>query len=497
MKRIRKSIPKVLLLLMIIIASFPALKAEAAKIRISKTKAVLAEGERMDLRMKGTTAKVTWSVKNGSLYLLSRPQNYKGKAAAYQDKSGTIIKAFDTCKRGRKKKWTGKARVAVIPTSKTCTVTARVKGRTYKCVITIDTPELNSTKRLKLAVGDTYNISVKGTNRKVKWKSSNKKVAVISSKGVITAKKKGTTKITATVGKKTYTCSLQVMTKQNQNKSYSYVVQDGRAVITGYEGYGGNISIPAKIENAPVTLIHKRAFYRKKITNAVLPTTLREIGEKAFMINEYLENINIPDNVTEIGEYAFSNCYSLKTINIPKGINEIKNGTFHRCNSLKNIQIPSNITSIGNSAFVDCYSLKKVNIPASVKNLGYGIFSGCTGLTDIVLPRSINEIPNSTFYSCYGLKKINLPDTITKIGSQAFAGCRNLISINIPQNVTSIGSFAFDRCTSLTSITIPRSVTHIGRHAFIRCKNLTIQGYKGSYAESYARENYLKFQEIK
>lgn len=46
---------------------------------------------------------------------------------------------------------------------------------------------------------------------KATWKSSNQKVATVSSKGKVTAKKKGTTTITAKVGKTTYKCKVTVL----------------------------------------------------------------------------------------------------------------------------------------------------------------------------------------------------------------------------------------------------------------------------------------------
>jgi len=48
------------------------------------------------------------------------------------------------------------------------------------------------------------------TKSKTTWSSSNKKIATVSSKGVVTAKKPGNTTITATVGKKKYKCKVQV-----------------------------------------------------------------------------------------------------------------------------------------------------------------------------------------------------------------------------------------------------------------------------------------------
>ena len=46
--------------------------------------------------------------------------------------------------------------------------------------------------------------------KKIKWSSSNKKIATVSSKGKVTAKKKGTATITAKVSGKSYKCKVTV-----------------------------------------------------------------------------------------------------------------------------------------------------------------------------------------------------------------------------------------------------------------------------------------------
>lgn len=65
-------------------------------------------------------------------------------------------------------------------------------------------------KKIVLNVGQSTTLKLKGTSKKIKWTSSNKKVAKVSSKGKVTAKKAGTAKITAKVGKKRYNCSVIV-----------------------------------------------------------------------------------------------------------------------------------------------------------------------------------------------------------------------------------------------------------------------------------------------
>ena len=70
---------------------------------------------------------------------------------------------------------------------------------------------LNKTKAT-LYVGKTVNLNVKNVKNdlEVNWTSSNKKVATVNKYGKVTTKKKGTTKITATIGDEILTCKITV-----------------------------------------------------------------------------------------------------------------------------------------------------------------------------------------------------------------------------------------------------------------------------------------------
>jgi len=58
--------------------------------------------------------------------------------------------------------------------------------------------------------GKTLQLKVTGTTKSVRWSSSNKKVAKVSQKGLVTALKVGSATITATVGGKKLTCKVTV-----------------------------------------------------------------------------------------------------------------------------------------------------------------------------------------------------------------------------------------------------------------------------------------------
>ena len=65
-------------------------------------------------------------------------------------------------------------------------------------------------KSLSLNVGKTYTLKASGTKGKIKWSSDKKSIATVSSKGVVTGKKKGSAVITAKYGKKKLTCKVTV-----------------------------------------------------------------------------------------------------------------------------------------------------------------------------------------------------------------------------------------------------------------------------------------------
>ena len=102
-------------------------------------------------------------------------------------------------------------------------VTAKAKGTAvitascgeYKvtCKITVKNPSLKLTKSsATVKVGKTTKISAKATPAgKITYKSSNTKIATVSSKGVVKGKKKGTAKITVTCNgvKKVFTVKVK------------------------------------------------------------------------------------------------------------------------------------------------------------------------------------------------------------------------------------------------------------------------------------------------
>ena len=193
---------------------------------------------------------------------------------------------------------------------------------------------------------------------------------------------------------------------------------DQTVTITGYQGWGGAVEIPADIDGK---------------------------------------------SVTSIGNGAFRNCPRLKRITIPDGVTSIGNGAFENCFELTSINIPDGVTSIGTNAFNGCSGLTDITVDN--RNSSYCSESGVL----------FNK--NKTKFICYPAGKTDssykIPDEVTSIGYAAFEECTGLTSIYIPDGVTSIGDYAFERCTGLESITIPDSVNSIGYEAFDRCTKLT------------------------
>ena len=74
-------------------------------------------------------------------------------------------------------------------------------------------------KTAKIAVGKSVTLKVRGTKKKVKWKTSKKSVATVNAKGKVTGKKAGKAVVTAKVKGKTLKCKVTVTKKQTAKKT--------------------------------------------------------------------------------------------------------------------------------------------------------------------------------------------------------------------------------------------------------------------------------------
>ena len=117
------------------------------------------------------------------------------------------------------------------------------------CITMLPVPEVRAakkptvTKSMKLTVGQSKTIKVKGSYIKSKkFKTSNKKIATVTKKGKVTAKKKGNCKITVTVkykkskkakkySTKKFKCSVSVK-KKEQGKIKPTVTPTDKPVTT-------------------------------------------------------------------------------------------------------------------------------------------------------------------------------------------------------------------------------------------------------------------------
>ena len=97
--------------------------------------------------------------------------------------------------------------LSMIAPTVSITITETVEAATKPKI------KLNCTQKT-IYEGETFKLKITGTKKKVKWSSSNKKIATVSSKGVVTGidggDDKRTCKIYATVDKKKYTCKVTI-----------------------------------------------------------------------------------------------------------------------------------------------------------------------------------------------------------------------------------------------------------------------------------------------
>ena len=296
----------------------------------------------------------------------------------------------------------------------------------------------------------------------------------------------------------------------------SYTIPNGVTSIAQYAFYNcvelSKVTIPNTVAS-----IGDQAFFSSGLTNAMIPASVTNIGNRAFGGYYYLTNITvdvanqnyastghvlfnktlttliqcpalltgsytIPGSVTNIGDDAF--IYSrLSSVTIPNSVIGIGNWAF--CNvNLTTVAIPDSVTSLGDFAFYASYGLKSVTLGSGVASIGYWAFVSCSALTNFTVSAANPNYASAggvlfdnamiTLLLCpAGLTSYAIPNGVTSIADNAFYSCYNLTNVTIGSSVASIGQSAFYNCSGLTSVSIPNNVGSIGWEAFGNCYHLT------------------------
>lgn len=214
----------------------------------------------------------------------------------------------------------------------------------------------------------------------------------------------------------------------------------------------------------------------------VVPSTVRKIGERAFM-ESAVQSVVLPSALTEIDRFAFSYCHSLKSIVFGKKLRVIERTAFIGCSALISVEIPEGVDTIGRAAFADCTSLQFVQLPSTV-SLRYP-FINCPSLKEIRVAKK------NPFYSSedgvlfnkdktvllkYPSNKADtvyrIPDTVKELEWNAFDGVKSLVRIAFPGSLHNIQEGVFRDCPSLTTLEIPKSLQYISHKYFAKCNSL-------------------------
>ena len=101
--------------------------------------------------------------------------------------------------------------------------------------------------------------------------------------------------------------------------------------------------------------------------------TLTEVPSMSFYYKDKLEEIVLPSTVKSIGDYAFNDCTSLKGIELSEGLESIGDYAFQGCTSLEDVNLPSTLKTIGQYAF-SMTKLKSLILPESLESVGWYAF---------------------------------------------------------------------------------------------------------------------------
>ena len=195
---------------------------------------------------------------------------------------------------------------------------------------------------------------------------------------------------------------------------YNFELRDGKAWITGYKGFGGEITLPTTytadgttydvVGVAEGAFCGNGSYYGKtdaeavsQITKITVPASVTTVEKMGFYyVGRYMtrlwqlkEIVFEAENVT-FGELALGENPNLTTVTLPAKLDAVSASMFSNDAALTALTLPEMVDTIGKLAFQNCTALTSVtfngtSVPGLAVSDGYSSgrypFVGCTGLT--------------------------------------------------------------------------------------------------------------------
>lgn len=295
---------------------------------------------------------------------------------------------------------------------------------------------------------------------------------------------------------------------------------------------GTTLVIPAYHNGLPVTKIVNEAFKdNATIENIYLPSTITNIGEKAFYGCKKLKSLvtATADNKITINKRAFGSCPELNSVIIGNGPYDVMDYAFAECFRLKHLEFGTGTKTLQSSSFNACFRL--VNIVNKTSNLTLTLGTGTNGMvaryarkisttgndlieitTDsngnqyymandglhyldyvgesntITIPNGIVCIDEYVLTDLQHITNVTLSSTVKKLSDNAFARSKNIATLTLNEGLEYIGNSCLANNIALSTLVIPSSVKTIAKSAFFWTK-LTSITFSNKEGWLYTDEN--------
>ena len=281
------------------------------------------------------------------------------------------------------------------------------------------------------------------------------------------------------------------------------------AILRGYNGAGGDVTVPAEIDGYTVDVIGVSVFGSEAITSLTLPETVLELRSNAVSGCENMTSVTLPQSLVVINRMNFFSCESLEEVTIPAGVRYIGENSFRFCDALRKITFEGVCPLIDKGcfsliaedavayvpddeleAYTEAFERAGIEVPVQpsgknavvVENNGFAEedfeFDPATGTitsyngfaTYLAIPETIGgaavkAIGPKAFAQHTYIALAELPEGLETIGDNAFYNCETLARVVFPSTLKSIGDYAFYNAYRSNVLELP-SVEHIGAYAF-------------------------------